>query len=87
LNLGKRLTVIASLLLATVGCDQATKSLASSFLKDSTIQSYFYDTLRIGYYENIGAFLGLGNTLPEQTRFWIFTFSVGVFYSAFWHTY
>jgi len=53
--------------------------MASSFLKGSTMQSYFHDTLRVGYYENIGAFLGLGDTLPEEPRFWIFTFSVGVF--------
>jgi signal peptidase II len=42
------------------------------------MQSYFFDTFRIGYSENNGAFLGLGSTLPEDTRFWIFTFSVGI---------
>lgn len=74
----KRLAVITVVLLGCVGCDQATKSMASKLLRKTEMQSYFYDTIRLGYVENIGGFLSLGHTLPQETRFWVFTFLVGI---------
>ena len=41
--------------------------------------SYFYDSIRIGYIENSGAFPGFGDILPEDLRFIFITVLVGVF--------
>lgn len=69
------ITFVVTLLV--VGSDQTTKLLAQESLPKDQMNSYFYDLLRVGYTENIGAFLGLGNSLSEQTRFWLFVVSVG----------
>lgn len=71
------ITFVVTLLV--VGSDQVTKQLAAEYLPKGQMTSYFDDLLRIGYSENIGAFLGLGNSLSEQTRFWLFIISVGTF--------
>lgn len=73
MSLSKRLMVIILVTLVCAGCDQGTKTLASDFLPKSHMVSYLYDTMRVGYIENTGAFLGLGSQLPESVRFWIFT--------------
>lgn len=59
--------------------DQLTKIWAVSALKGGPRYSFFHDTLRVLYAENIGAFLGMGNSLTPQMRFWIFTGLVGLF--------
>ncbi|WP_444996494.1 signal peptidase II [Aliikangiella sp. IMCC44359] len=78
MNFRKRLTVILLTLFCTVGLDQVTKLMAFRLLKGVATQSYLYDILRLDYTENIGAFLGLGNTLPVEVRFWVFTVVVGI---------
>ena len=40
--------------------------------------SYFYDTFRIVYAENTGAFLSIGGELAPEVRFWMFIVGVGV---------
>jgi signal peptidase II len=40
-------------------------------------QSYFADTLRLGYEENVGGFLSLGAGLPAPVRTIIFTAATG----------
>ena len=70
-------TFVVSLLL--IGCDQISKSVASEYLIKDNVNSYLFDFLRVGYTENIGAFLGLGNALSEATRFWVFVVVVGIF--------
>ena len=62
-----------------IGCDQTTKLFATEYLSKEKMDSYFFDFLRVGYTENIGAFLGLGNNLSEQTRFWVFVVIIGFF--------
>ncbi len=62
----------------SIGCDQITKSLAGEHLLRGTQLSYFHDVLRVTYTENMGAFLGLGESLSPEIRFWILTFIVGV---------
>lgn len=79
MDVWKRLLVIFLVTLSCVGCDQATKLLASEHLPKFHMTSYLNDILRVGYTENIGAFLGLGNNLAEGTRFWILVILVGVF--------
>ena len=70
-------TFVVSLLL--IGCDQISKNVASEYLIKDKVYSYLFDFLRVGYTENIGAFLGLGNALSEATRFWVFVVVVGIF--------
>jgi signal peptidase II len=77
--LTKRLMVIVLVSLACVGCDQGTKSLANNYLPKNEVISYFYDTVRIGYTKNTGAFLGVGSLWSENTRFLLFTLLAGVF--------
>jgi signal peptidase II len=75
----KRILSILIVTISCVGCDQSTKILASEYLPKGQMSSYFNDILRIGYTENIGAFLGLGSNLPEGVRFLIFVVLVGAF--------
>lgn len=79
MDVWKRILVTFLVTLSCVGCDQGTKLLASEHLPKFQMTSYLNDILRVGYTENIGAFLGLGNNLSEGTRFWIFVILVGAF--------
>ena len=78
MKLAKRMMVIILVSLACAGCDQGTKSLASTYLTKYEMTSYFNDIVRIGYVENTGAFLGLGSLLPENIRFSLFTVITGL---------
>jgi len=58
--------------------DQTTKYYAFENLQGKPMESYMGDTFRIQYATNTGAFLGLGNALPENVRFWLFNVFTGV---------
>jgi signal peptidase II len=77
-----RLKLMVPLLLVTIFIDQLSKVWASAYLKSGPRFSYLYDTIRISYAENHGAFLSLGTSLSPNVRFWIFTVFVGVFLTA-----
>ena len=68
-----RLWLILLVIGTTISCDRVTKEIASSSLKNVPTKSYFYDTFRLQYVENEGAFLGFGGSLDRGSRFWIFT--------------
>ena len=70
------LTLVGSV---CVVLDQTTKVLASIHLPRHVMRTYFFDFIRIGYSENMGGFLGIGNALPSAVRFWIFTVAVSIF--------
>jgi len=74
--------VIIFVSVACVGCDQATKVLADSYLPKNEMVSYLNDTVRIGYVENSGAFLGMGGQLSEEIRFIMFQAIAGIFIVA-----
>ena len=74
-----RILIICLVSFLCIGCDQSTKMLASEYLSKGSMSSYLGDTLRIGYTENTGAFLGLGSNLPENIRYALFVVLVGVF--------
>jgi signal peptidase II len=61
-----------------VGCDQVSKSAARSLLASGSTQSLFADALRLQLVQNPGSFLSLGASLPEATRFALFTGVVAV---------
>jgi signal peptidase II len=65
------------LVLLTVGCDRVTKHLATTNLAGVSGFSYFGDTVRLQYAENTGAFLSLGENLPDWLRTGVFVVGVG----------
>lgn len=73
-----RTLLVSVLLLACVGCDQATKGVARAYLVPGEVQSFLHDTLRLIHVENPGAFLSLGDTLPDHTRATTFIVGVGL---------
>ena len=78
----KRLIALLVVLLTTVGCDQATKSLAQNHLSDLEPLSFLNGIVSLQYAENPGAFLSLGARLSEETQYWIFTVAVAAVLSA-----
>ena len=68
-----RLLLALFILMSGIGCDQVTKQIAVQQLRGSPPLSFLSDTVRLHYIENRGAFLGLGDRLPPELRFWIFT--------------
>jgi len=52
----------------TIGCDQVTKHIATDRLSGSPGRSFLAGTLRLEYAENTGAFLSLGENLPDNLR-------------------
>jgi signal peptidase II len=75
---GYRLTLVSLVLAGTVGCDQATKQLAISHLRDEPAQDFLGGVLRLVFAENPGAFLSLGGNLPHALRFGLLTIGVGL---------
>jgi len=69
----KRVLVILGLLVACVGCDQTTKTLARDHLQNRPVICLLGDTVRLQYTENPGAFLSLGASLPQHWRSSVFT--------------
>lgn len=67
-----RLLIAASLLTCLIGCDQATKSIATKHLLNTPRKSYLHDTVRFDYALNPGGFLSLGGTLSPEVRQWVF---------------
>ncbi|MEK6785116.1 MAG: signal peptidase II [Nitrospirota bacterium] len=63
-----RSLLVLLLLILCVGCDQLTKDVAHQYLALQPPQSWFYDTVRLQYAENTGAFLSLGGDLSEGLR-------------------
>lgn len=74
----KRTAAIVLILLACTGCDQATKTLAKEYVPRHAVLSFAYDTIRLQYVENRGAFLGVGAALPEPARALLFISGVAV---------
>jgi len=71
--MNKRLLAALVTIVATIGCDRITKTMATASLRGEGPRSFLQDTLRLEYAENRGAFLGLGRNFTEPARFWIFT--------------
>lgn len=70
------LLVIA--IVATIGCDQVTKRMATSSLAGTSGRSYLGGVVRVAYVENTGGFLGLGAELPPAARTALFTGATGL---------
>jgi len=79
----KKLKTLLLVLAACVGFDQITKYTARYYLEGRGVYSYIGDTFRLVYSENTGAFLGLGSSLPENVRTFMFSGLVAIFLLAF----
>lgn len=73
-----KLSFLLSLLLACVGCDQATKSAARRVLATSDPISVVNGLVRFEYAENTGGFLSMGANLPVGLRFLVFVIFSGL---------
>jgi signal peptidase II len=79
----KKLTILLLVLTASVGSDQITKYTAKYYLEGQGVYRFIGDTFRLGYSENTGAFLGLGSSLPQNVRTFIFSVLVAIFLLGF----
>ena len=69
----RRGLLLVLLMVACVGCDQATKEIATRTLSGEPPVSLLFDTIRLQYAENTGAFLGMGGQMSAGARFWLLT--------------
>jgi signal peptidase II len=67
-----RLLLALLILSSCIGCDQATKGIATRTLHGSPPRSLLADTIRFDFALNPGGFLGLGSSLPDNLRIWGF---------------
>ena len=77
-----RALIIFTIILVCIVCDRITKHIAKQNLPEHKIISLLYDTIRLQYAENTGAFLSLGSNISEPARYYIFTILVGLFLVA-----
>ena len=75
----KRVLIICFILLACIVCDRITKNIARQNLPQNEVIHLLYDTIRLQYAENTGAFLSLGSDISEPARYIVFTLLVGIF--------
>jgi signal peptidase II len=64
----RRLLLVALIVLATIGCDQATKGIARARLPGKGTVLVVGNVFVLHYVENEGAFLSLGVELPRPLR-------------------
>ncbi len=76
MSIVKRLLLILLVLVACVGCDQSTKSIAEARLPRIRPLSLLSDTLRLQVAHNEGSFLSLGASAPKAWR--LATLRIGV---------
>ena len=65
--------ILAAVLALCALLDQGTKALARRDLVNAPPQEFLSGIFRLVYAENVGAFLGLGDSLPAEVRFVVFT--------------
>jgi signal peptidase II len=73
-----RLGLVIFVLFFCTGFDQITKDVAQERLAASAPISLLNDTIRIQYFENSGAALGLGSSLPSEVRLIFFVVFAGL---------
>ena len=74
----KRVLLIFTILIACVGCDQTTKSVAKSSLSEAEAISLVGGSIRLQIAKNYGAFLSMGESLPARWRIGLFSTGVAV---------
>jgi len=77
-NPRKRIYFILLFVIGYTGMDQFSKYIAKKMLSPGIVFQFFGDLFRLQYAENKGIYLSLGSTLPDETRFWLFTVTVSI---------
>lgn len=70
MNIWKRAAVVVGIVALCFAFDQATKWMAVQWLKGFPGHSLLWDTIRVEYAENTGAWGSLGGNWPREVRFW-----------------
>lgn len=78
-KLWMRLALAVGILVSCIGCDQATKELATQKLRNQPPQTYLSGMLRLEFMYNSGGFLSLGSDLGPAARKTIFVVVNSVF--------
>jgi signal peptidase II len=78
----RRLLLLALLVLPLVGCDQATKALARTYLTPGVGVEYLGGAVTFTLEKNPGAFLSYGSGLPGAARRGLFVFGVALALTA-----
>ena len=82
MQIKNRVLYILLILAGTIISDQATKKIAQEYLQNSAPISFLYNFFVLTYAENTGGFLGMGATINEDLRFWVFSVVVALFLVA-----
>jgi signal peptidase II len=82
MKIKNRALYIIMILAGTVISDQVTKKIAQEYLQNSAPISFLYNFFVLTYAENTGGFLGMGATVNEDIRFWVFSVAVSLFLAA-----
>lgn len=77
-----KIATITTVLVFSIGCDQALKQTAKTLLQDALPVSLLNDLVRLQYAENRGIMLSIGAALSPATRFWVFVVAVGLLLMA-----
>jgi signal peptidase II len=77
-----RLLLAGFILASCIGCDQATKRLATEQLRGAPTQSYLAGIARLQFAQNPGGFLSVGEQLSQPMRFALFTLGNLAFLAA-----
>ncbi|MFL6617599.1 MAG: signal peptidase II [Povalibacter sp.] len=64
----RRLLLITMILVSCVGCDQTTKSVATTYLSETQAVSLLGGSVRLQIAKNYGAFLSVGASMPQAAR-------------------
>ena len=78
MKLKDKLIFLIVIFTVCMALDQYTKYLAEEYLKGREGYSYFYDTFRLEFATNKGAFLSLFSGLSDQWRFILLTVFTGL---------
>jgi signal peptidase II len=81
-NRSRRLLITLLVIVTSLGCDQATKTMASRQLTPSAPVTIIEHMVHLEYTENGGAMMGIGADLSDRARFWLFTVFAGCALSA-----
>jgi len=73
-----RALLVSVLFLGCIGCDQVTKAIARDQLVLGDSHSLLGDSFRLTLAENPGAFLSIGESLPDDIRSAVFLVGVGL---------
>jgi signal peptidase II len=78
----KRLLLVMTVLFACVGCDQTTKAAATAYLSETETVSLLGGSVRLQIAKNYGAFLSLGESMPQPWRTVLLSAGVAAVLSA-----